>query len=111
MPNSCPQLQSRPRQIDGKGVVQQSLNESAAGITYSSSPNPFSGSSIKDSEIAYEKGWLRHNNGSHYLFVDGHISWYKDREVKGVDDYDGNDGLHPTFSLEPGIKQRRQEKH
>ena len=82
--------------------------ESAAGVLSASSPKPFPG--IDPDELALEKGWLRHRGGSHYLFADGHVCWYREKDVRGVDDYDGNDGVRPTFSTLPGIKQTRQAR-
>jgi prepilin-type processing-associated H-X9-DG protein len=83
------------------------ISESAVGVSITTGPNPFA--QFPDMSKEIERGFERHRNGSNYLFADGHVHWYREQDVKGVDDYDGNDGLRPTFSLGLGIKQKQQQ--
>jgi prepilin-type N-terminal cleavage/methylation domain-containing protein/prepilin-type processing-associated H-X9-DG protein len=42
-------------------------------------------------------GGLRHNGGSNYAFVDGHVHWYTPAQVLGSTQ--GNTGAQPSFAL------------
>lgn len=42
---------------------------------------------------------LRHNGGSNYVFVDGHLKWYRREQVHEAGYPPGNDGTFPTFSV------------
>ena len=48
-------------------------------------------------------GALRHQGGSNYAFVDGHVRWYRPDQVAGAEDAVngvllGNNGSAPTFA-------------
>lgn len=81
--------------------------ESAAGILSGGASQPFP--NIDPDSLSLEKAWMRHHGGSNYLFADGHVRWHKIREVSPIDDYNGNDGAHPSFNLGFGIKQIREK--
>jgi prepilin-type processing-associated H-X9-DG protein len=83
--------------------------ESAAGILKGSSLISFP--EINPDELSYEKAWLRHRGGSNILFADGHVRWYKKEDIHDTNDYDGNDGIKPTFAAYPGLKQLRKLSH
>ena len=42
-------------------------------------------------------GGLRHNGGSNYAFVDGHVHWYTPAQV--LNSKKANDGTQPSFAL------------
>ena len=42
-------------------------------------------------------GGERHNGGSNYAFVDGHVHWYNPAQV--LNSKQGNDGTKPSFAL------------
>lgn len=44
-------------------------------------------------------GGVRHQGGSNYGFVDGHVRWHKPEHVWSATR--GNDGQHPSFGLAP----------
>jgi prepilin-type processing-associated H-X9-DG protein len=75
--------------------------ETAAGIAYTSSPNPYETVGMSYPEIL-EKGWLRHNGGSNYLFCDGHVKWLKENSVSGYKDdhvHSINNGVFASFAF------------
>ena len=42
-------------------------------------------------------GGLRHNGGSNYAFIDGHVHWYSPAQV--LNSKQGNTGTQPSFAL------------
>lgn len=77
--------------------------EAAAGVLSGSSPNPFP--HIDPDSLPLEKGWLRHRNGSNYLFADGSARWFRPQDVAPIDDMSFNDGRNPSFNIRGRFKQ------
>jgi prepilin-type processing-associated H-X9-DG protein/prepilin-type N-terminal cleavage/methylation domain-containing protein len=50
-----------------------------------------------ESYVGGVAGGLRHQGGSNYVFVDGHVKWYKPEQVLGNNK--GNDGNTPSFAI------------
>ncbi|MDX1932132.1 MAG: prepilin-type N-terminal cleavage/methylation domain-containing protein [Capsulimonadales bacterium] len=59
-----------------------------------------------------EGAWIRHQGGANYTFADGHTKWYIPEAVipgnaglPPVNGYlVGNDGVHPTFNVDPPFR-------
>jgi prepilin-type processing-associated H-X9-DG protein len=125
----CPSSKSKLKEVKNVGFYGYAINdsfiglnrhaipfphstimifESAAGILSGTDPRPFRNMDPRDT--ALEQGWSRHRGGSNYLFADGKVQWRREEEVLPIDDYNGNDGVHPNFNLRGGVKQMR-DKH
>ena len=64
---------------------------------------PDAGDDLEPSESCFgPAGALRHQGGSNYGFVDGHVHWYRPEQVTGAEGANGvsqvNNGSSPTFA-------------
>jgi prepilin-type processing-associated H-X9-DG protein/prepilin-type N-terminal cleavage/methylation domain-containing protein len=77
------------------------LGERDASESLQGGPDPFEESSVRPPDL--EKGWLRHQGGANYVFVDGHIHWHTKEQVGS--DSDRKRGMRPpTFAVYPPDK-------
>jgi prepilin-type N-terminal cleavage/methylation domain-containing protein/prepilin-type processing-associated H-X9-DG protein len=78
---------------DTVGLAERDASHSLQG-----GPDPFEEISVRPPDL--EKGWLRHQGGANYVFVDGHIHWHTKEQVGSTSDR--KRGMRPpTFAIYP----------